>query len=548
MAESAHGTIGTHEEDFVRLVPARRVAYSDDDLFDLAVSMDIPDTVGDGPDAEENLFLPAGYTYLGQFVDHDLTLDTTSNLNPDDRTDKATNIRTPALDLDCVYGNGPSDQPYLFEADGATLRIGRTFDAPVKDDLLRNRDNDGQVAPDGRAIIGDKRNDENSIVSQIQLAMIKFHNAVVAKLATAPSPPSGNALFEQARREVTWTYQRMLVEDYLRRIVEAPVYEGFVADWTENGDDAYRLFTVDKRDMIPLEFSAAAYRFGHSMVRIGYRLNTQTALPVFDFSGENATSLTGFQPLPSSHVIDDWGRFFPDPAHLDLRPGKHPAKNIGQPQIKVADGGRPAARLQFAYKIDPSITGSLDDLPPRISAFDGGSARPFPTKIGPALSFLNLRRGNKFRLASGQKVAAALGITPLAPDELRVRRPAATDGEWTFESFRPSMTTSTPLWVYILAEAQRKIIHKWHQAPSSGHPGKETFFMQGEPALSQLGPVGGRIVMETFYGLLDADLASYFNAPTTWTPLVMTGVVNEPVTFSRILKWTGLPLTDVFGV
>ena len=547
MTESTHGTIGTHLESFSRLVPPRRMPFNDADLFAIAQEMDLPDDTGDGPDAEENLFVPAGYTYLGQFVDHDLTLETTSNLNPDDQT-QPTNLRTPAFDLDCVYGNGPSDQPYLYESDGATMRTGKTFDDPSKDDLIRNQDSSGKVDPNGRAIIGDKRNDENSIVSQIQLAFIKFHNAVVSAMKSKHSNASGSDLFHLARQEVTWTYQRMLVEDYLPRIVESDVYTQFVASWTEGGDSAYLLFTPKLRDRIPLEFAAAAYRFGHSMVRVGYRLNTRTALPVFDFKGESATSLTGFQPLPGSHVIDDWGRFFPEPDNQALWPGVRIEKNLGQKQIKVKDGGRPAIRLQFAYKIDPNLTGSLSDLPARISGFDGGLKTPFPGKNGPALSLLNLRRGNKFRLASGQKVAAAIGdaTQALIATDLKVRRPSGDN--WTFEDFPPGLRSSTPLWLYILAEAQRKIVRLWSTGPADAQPVSEDFFLSGEGAVTQLGPVGGRIVLETFFGLIDADATSYRNgAPSNWTPLVMEGR-SGPLTFSRILQWTKLPITDGFGV
>ena len=552
MTETSHGSVGTHFESFSRLVPARRVPYAEADLLAIARAMDRPDTPGDGPDAEENLYVPAGYTYLGQFIDHDLTLDTTSNLNPDSPS-PTTNLRTPSLDLDCLYGSGPADQTFLYESDGATLRIGRTFDDASKDDLLRNTTPGGGVDPHGRAIIGDKRNDENSIVCQIQLAMIKFHNAVVAELHGEHHHPPGFNLFKSARQEVQWSYQRMIVEDYLKRIIEADVYDRFFASWADKADEAYVLYPPQSRHLIPLEFAAAAYRFGHSMVRVGYRLNTQTALPVFDFKGEAAHSLTGFQPLPGSHVIDDWGRFFPAADNQVLWPGVLIPKNIGQPQVKLSDGGRPAVRLQFAYKIDPNLTGPLGDLPLRITGFDGGMPAPLtPENKGPALSLLNLRRGNKFLLASGQRLAARCGAagdagppSDMTIADLQIRQPAGD--QWTFSPFPAGLQHSTPLWLFILAEAQRKIVRAWTGAPSNGQPVAEEFFLEGEGAVTQLGPVGGRLLLETFFGLLDADTSSYFYAPSTWQPLVMKGKIG-PLTFSRMLEWTGLPLSDAFGV
>lgn len=552
MNESAHGSVGTHLEKFSRLVPARKTPFADEDLIAIAKEMDRPDTLSDGPDAEENLFVPAGYTYFGQFIDHDLTLETTSNLNPDEKT-PPTNLRTPAFDLDCVYGNGPSDQTYLYEPDLATLRIGTIIDDASKDDLLRNVDRKGKVDSEGRAIIGDKRNDENSIVSQVQLAMIKFHNKVVKHLAAQPNPPAD--LFKAASNEVRWTYQRVLVEDYLTRIVEGSVYDAFVAQRLAHGDEAYLLYPPKLRNRIPLEFAGAAYRFGHSMVRLGYRLNRDTALEVFTHAGESRDSLTGFQPLPASHVIDDWGRFFPAPDNEALWPGVRVNSNTGSPQVAVRDGGNVGnrhVRLQFAYKIDPSVTAPLDDLPARISGFDGGTPVVLKPKYkGPALSLLNLRRGNKFELASGQSVAAFLDgkngakLSDLQVSDLQIR--AEAGDKWTFQPYPPGLQQETPLWAYVLAEAQRKLVRQWAAAPNNRAPVDDDFFLNGEPAHTQLGPVGGRIVLETFFGLLDADRTSFVYAPATWTPLVTIGKTG-PVTFSRILDWTGLKITDGFGV
>ncbi|MEY8875894.1 MAG: peroxidase family protein [Leptothrix sp. (in: b-proteobacteria)] len=550
MSESIHGSVGTRAAPFSRLVAPRRWPFDDDALFALTQLMDRPDDVGDGPDAEENLFVPAGYTYLGQFVDHDLTLDTTSNLKPD-QPSTPTNLRTAAFDLDCVYGDGPSSQPYLYLGDGATLRTGKTIDDPSQPDLLRNTDANGQIDPAGRAIIGDKRNDENSIVSQIQLAFIRFHNQVVAELKQRTPALDGGALFAAARQEVTWTYQRMLLEDFLPRIVAADVRGPFVADWAERGDAAYRLFVPELRDRMPIEFAGAAYRFGHSMVRVGYRLNAQTALPVFNFAGESKDSLTGFQPLPANHVIDDWGRFFPAPDQKALWPGVAVPVNEGAPQVKLKDGGRTGVRLQFAYKIDPNLTGPLGNLPARISGFDGSTPRRIPGDQGPALSLLNLRRGNVFQLASGQSVAAALGNAGgdlhVADLKVRVPAPKPRDALWTFVDVPEPLRQSTPLWLYVLAESQRKIVRKWLGAPHHGKPVEEGFFLSGEGAHTQLGPVGGRIVLETFYGLLDADDRSVLRAaPSSWKPLVMEKKAG-PLTFSRILAWTGVVISDGFG-
>lgn len=86
--------------------------------FDEGVQIDTLEAV------DENPLIPAGYTYFGQFIDHDITLDTTSLKEKAVDAAAMIDFRTPALDLDCVYGRGPDDQPYMYEPDGVHLRLG----------------------------------------------------------------------------------------------------------------------------------------------------------------------------------------------------------------------------------------------------------------------------------------------------------------------------------------------------------------------------------------------------------------------------------------
>lgn len=144
-APNDHGTAGRREAAFTRLFPKRLLPYKDDTLARLARQMigNIGDDASNDPDGEENMVVPAGYTYLGQFIDHDLTFDTTSSLQ--DASAVPTNLRTPRLDLDCVYGSGPIDQPYLYATPddpglvaGASLLLGRALPgSPHRQDLLR---------------------------------------------------------------------------------------------------------------------------------------------------------------------------------------------------------------------------------------------------------------------------------------------------------------------------------------------------------------------------------------------------------------------------
>ena len=495
---NGHGLVGTREQKFVRLLPENPKPFSEASLDALAALMVVEDDeLNDGADAEENLAVPAGYTYFGQFIDHDLTLDTTSSFSRP--TDAASNLRTPALDLDCIYGSGPQDQPFMYEADGATLLIG----AGGKD-LMRQPAN-------GRAIIGDKRNDENSIVCQIQLAMIKFHNAVVAKIKA-----SGDAsnLFERARAEVTWTYQRVVLEDYLHRIVNTHTYDFFTQRHAALGDGAYDLYVnnVSMRAELPKEFVAAAYRFGHSMVRRGYRLNTETKKLIFDATDSPEESLIGFQPLPEAHVIDNWGRFFTPDFGIPVRNGPEPVEN------------NPAVRLQWAYKIDPSLADPLAKLPPSV----GG---------GNSLAALNLKRGNlpSYAIATGQAFAAKLHEKPLGPDDLMVRAEGANG--FTFKSIDSAdkrFLTETPLWFYILAEAQQPVLAYWREVGQRDLTDED--FVTGPCSVAQLGPVGGRILMEVFNGIVDSDPRAFRKAaPAGWEPMI-----GKDISFWAILKFTGL--------
>src|SRR5438067_803481 len=102
------------------------------------------------PDGE--LRLPAGYTYFGQFVDHDITFDPVSSLNRQNDPDALTDFRTPRFDLDSLYGRGPADQPYLYADDGLHLVLGRDVGAgesPVRGPEL-------QRAAGARDLYGDQ--------------------------------------------------------------------------------------------------------------------------------------------------------------------------------------------------------------------------------------------------------------------------------------------------------------------------------------------------------------------------------------------------------
>ena len=112
-----------------------------------------------------------GITFFGQFIDHDLTLDTLPQ--PDAPVDPTTlvNGRTFAFDLDSVYGGGSSKSPQLY--DGDKFKIGVATDG-LSPDLPRDPET-------GQAILVEHRNDENLIIAQIHLSFLQ-----AAQLAHRP--------------------------------------------------------------------------------------------------------------------------------------------------------------------------------------------------------------------------------------------------------------------------------------------------------------------------------------------------------------------------
>jgi hypothetical protein len=361
---------------------------SDKHLRDLAESMREPKAGGAKLD---NPKIPSGYTYFGQFVDHDLTFDPVSSLQRDNDPDALVDFRSPRFDLDSVYGSGPVDEPFLYQADHLRLVIDPK-NAKGEPDLQRNAG--------GVALIGDPRNDENIIVSQLQLTWIRFHNKVAEKVGKDKSVPEAKK-FAVAQRLVRWHYQWIVLEDFLPRVAGADPVNKRVKHGKDGVKIDTRWFEPKTELFMPVEFSVAAYRFGHSMVRPSYDLNqTVTDRPIF-IPGENVgelDDLRGFRPLPGFWTVD-WSFF------LDRAPGK-------------------AGKPQPSRKIDAHLSPGLFDLP------------GFPNKES-SLAFRNLKRGEALGLPSGQDVADLVGVKALSGKKLGAPEP-------------------TPLWFYILKESGLK--------------------------------------------------------------------------------------------
>jgi hypothetical protein len=458
-------------------------------LKDLAAKMTSvadPNDPKDGPDAEES-GIPAAYTYLGQFIDHDLTFDPASSLQKQNDPDALVDYRTPRFDLDNVYGRGPDDQPYLYTDSapqlfvlGAPLTGAPEVNAGARD-LQRN------TQTPARALIGDPRNDENVIVAQLQGLWHRFHNRF-----TKDHPALS---FPQVQQQVRFHYQWLLLHDFLPTIIAEEVLKG-VLPFDKHGkaivsQSNLQFFHPRDEAFMPLEFSAAAYRFGHSMIRPGYRLSSTVGpQPLFKF-GQDALDLRGFK-APQPNWALDWRRF------IDLVPLDYGTLTDDPDQNDPKNQNR----LQLAYKIDTSLVNPLGVLPASIA-------------VDPSiLALRNLERGWRMRLPSGQDVARAMGLQPLPDDKIVIGKFTGDPADIVAKSIAivgdgTSFVGNCPLWTYVLAETipTKKFTVKI----------KDNMVVDNIET-RQLGPVGGRIVAETFVGLLLADSSSYVSLNPLWEP------------------------------
>jgi hypothetical protein len=400
----------------------------------------------------------AGVTFLGQFLDHDMTFDAASRLGQPTNPLRSPNLRRPFLDLDSVYGDGPAGSPLLYDPeDHAKLRIesGGLFE-----DLPRDINS--------RAIIADPRNDENVVIAGLQLAMILAHNHAVDLVRLSDAEMDVADVFDEARRLITWHYQWIVLHEFLPQVVGANVVDRIRAQgpryYNPARDDAF----------MPVEFQIA-YRMGHSMVRPSYRVNFtgNSGAPffglLFDQTQANAIDPDDLRgAVRSSRRFVGWSTFFRFPGlEADVRPNK---------------------------RLDTKMSTPLFDLP--LGAIAAGTP---PT----SLAERNLLRHLTWQVPSGQAIARQMGVPVL---------PSAQLAE--LAAFDPRFVRSTPLWYYVLREAE--------------------VFEDG----LRLGPVGSRLVAEVFVGLLRSDSSSFLHAEPGFAPSL--GPVPGRFSMVDLLNFAGV--------
>jgi hypothetical protein len=423
-------------------------------------------TMKESANAPNDSGIPSAYTYFGQFIDHDVTQELRSDrmipsldnpelkpFSPADIKSDIQNARTPTLDLDCVYGTTFNGEPVPRLK--AELVVGSVSESNSgKRPAGKNNENDVPRLPpsndprlDRKALVGDARNDENFIISQLQVAFLRAHRTIVGR---------GHS-FEEARTLLRQHYQWLVIHDYLKRIADNNIVE----DILTHGNRVFR--PKEFSLFMPFEFSAAAFRFGHSMVRSTYQYN-------INFLGGNALGLGDlFTPVAFRKTFKGSPRL--------------PETMIIQWELFM-DGGLNRSRRIDTSMVEPlsSLTGE-DGLP-----MDGVLA---------SLAARNLLRGYVLRIPVGQQVAWALGFEPLKPTQIQeVARQANLEQVAALgdPEDKKGLLQRTPLWYYILAEAAA-----------------------GSDDGNSLGPVGSTIVAEVLIGMVRRSEDSILAQPG-WKP------------------------------
>jgi Animal haem peroxidase len=480
---------------------------------------------GDELQATGNSTIPPVYTYWGQFIDHDLTANTDRNsaisdiraadlkpLDPAFVVANLKNLRQPTLNLDSVYGDGPMFDPSKPTQaasfyDGIKLKMGTVATSadiggvriPPDDDLARDLP---RIAK--RAQIADARNDENLIIAQLHTAFLRFHNNVVDELKKnhvhGHTGAHDRQLFKRARQLTQWHYQWLVVHDFLKTVTLAGIVDKILL----GGPKHYK--PRGGKPFMPLEFSIAGYRFGHTMVRAAYDYNRN-----FGRAVPPANSLLKFAPFNLLFAFT--GREgnpnpFPVPGTTDTLPFNWIIewKNFVNKGSAVPD--------HFARKIDTQLAPPLKDM-----GNEGNSeTEPAIKQLLKDLAQRNLLRGYLLSLPTGQSVAQQMSVKPLTPDELHQGNSPAMNQILDENGF----VERTPLWFYVLKEAEVR---------ANGN---------------SLGELGSRLVCETIIGQLLNDPESYLNHKGGWDPsqgVRLPGPNQDPiVTIGDFIRFAGIPV------
>jgi hypothetical protein len=450
--------------------------------------------------------LPAAYTYFGQFLNHDIsapvggllqnlgqvppvgiigTIDP-AGLGKDWRADVATilqhfmNEHARPLSLASLYGDGPGSDDRavraLYQPDGS-FQLAKVFPVPPEilgetTKLPENAFDHAKDAPDllrqgPLPLIADRRNDGNLILSQLHLAFLLFHNKAVKKLTTPGASPKD--VFTKARDLVTKHYHWLILNDFLPAILSKSVQAKPLSDWTPRPLPPWT---------VPMEFTTAAFRFGHSMVGRSYDYNANfgrenkladraTLAQLFSFtSARQMGDPRGRIPQLPDHWVIDWDRM---------------TRSDAPANPKAASGRAERIDLDFALAM----------------LNEAGDARI--TAHG-SIFFRNLLRGFHRRVPFGQKLAEACGVPRLSREQIKAAMPQRRPPKGPYTSPAAAAESlgildETPAWLYFLCEAQ---------------------VLEGG---TRVGPTASHIIADTILSLMiEQSSAVLSNGGAAWHP------------------------------
>lgn len=468
--------------------------------------------------------LPPHYTYFGQFMNHDISapvgdvmahaasgpLGVVGAVDPPglDRAKRAgvavilgnlANEHPEPLMLASLYGDGPGSADPAIRAlyqGGKRFRLGQTRREAEKlfTDLMLDpaRVLHATGAPDlpragGLPLIADQRNDENLILSQLHLALMLFHNKVVTALESAFPDPA--RCFAEARALVTRQYHWLILNDYLPQLLSGEVRMGPFASYPSR---------LTRANEVPLEFTTAAFRFGHSMVSAAYDFNAN-----FGVKGRVSSEGARLEEL------------FAFTSHRNMA-----QVGPGLPELPdhwVIDWDRMTRRLPGRQAIPPRGFGSAERIDlsfaPDMLNLVGNSE----VAVHGSILFRNLMRGFHRRIPFGQVLAARYGVAPLTEAEVRDALPKEALLPRGAKGLRQvagelGLLAETPAWLYLLCESRIR--------------------ENGE----RVGATASHIIADTIVGLLRLNPGSLLTSPgRPWHPRqsVLTAPGAEGLTSIR---------------